>query len=95
MIVSLLMGLLGAFFDILPVLEIENIAILENLIDSVDVGLNYINSGISFLGALIGHDTVFLLGLYMSLVLSIDVFYLAYQTVWFFIKKIPLIDIKQ
>lgn len=93
MIITALFGLLSRFIDGLPQLELNG-EFFDQFAAGSTLALEYLVSGISFLASLIGNDNVRLFGFYIMLVFSINVFYLAYQLLWFFIKKIPMLNIK-
>lgn len=92
MIVSMYLGLLEVFFDALPVIEFPS---LDLLMAYTSLGMQYFIEGISFLTVLIGNPSMQILKLYLTVVIVLNSFYLAYQILWWFIKKIPLLDISQ
>lgn len=92
MIITMLLGIVGAFFDALPVIEWPSLDILNQYLG---YALEYFIGGISVLQALIGAPAMSILKLYLTIVIILNSFYLAYQMLWWFIKKIPLLDIRQ
>lgn len=92
MIITMLMGIVEFFFDFLPVIEFPSFDLIEQYLS---VGVMYFVEGISLLTALVGTPTMQILKLYLTVVVVLNSFYLAYQILWWFIKKIPLLDISQ
>lgn len=90
MIITMLFGIVGLFFDTLPVIELPSLSLLN---EYLNVGMGFFFQGVSFLTVLVGIPTMQILKLYLTIVVILNSFYLAYQMLWWFIKKIPLIDI--
>lgn len=91
MIVTMLFELTIGFFSSLEPMEADFSALMQ----SIDFIGNAISGGIDLLIMIAGAQTVSIIGIYLGLILVLDTFYLTYQLLWWFIKKIPLLDISQ
>lgn len=91
MIVTMLFELTIGFFDLLQPMEAD----FSSLMAALDYIGVFFAGGVDFLVMIAGKQTVSILGIYLGLILVLDVFYLTYQMLWWFIKKIPLLDISQ
>lgn len=91
MIQSLLFGALIGFLEDLPALETS---VFGEFSAVGEYFIIFFQSGLSLFVSLAGVNAVRFISYYLLAVIALDTFYLAYQLVWFFLKKIPMLDIK-
>lgn len=91
MMVIGLLSIVGFFLDSLPKIEFD----FGALASYADMATTLVLQGIEVLGAFIGPQGMTALSVYLGAIIVINSFYIAYQLVWWFIKKIPLLDISQ
>lgn len=56
---------------------------------------DFINGSIEILGVFIGSTGLRAIGIFLAWVLLLNAAYLAYQTFWFAIKKLPFLNIRE
>lgn len=91
MIVKLLLSLCKSFIANLPVLDLD----FGYLIAMQEFAFDLIVDGVSLLGVFIGGKGLQAIFIYFGVLLAINAFYIAYQLVWFFLKKLPMLNIRQ
>lgn len=64
---------------------------LSNVLMTV---LEYILSGIEFLGLFIGSTAMTFIGVCLDIIIALNLFYFGYSCVMWFVKKIPFLGIK-
>lgn len=90
----MVMGLLSickSFLSNMPKIDFD----FGYLYASADFALDTIVRGIRFLGVFLGAQGLQAIYVYFGVLLAINSFYVAYQLIWWFIKKIPMIDVDQ
>ena len=91
----ILSGLFQWFYQIFSMVEPLTIPNLDYIVggyvDIVDLAVQ----GVSLLRYFAGDTAIFFLSIYLAVVAAINVFYMAYQILWFIITKIPLLNVKQ
>ena len=91
MMVMGLLSLCKGFLSNLPKIDFD----FGYLSASADFALDTIIRGIRFLGVFLGAQGLQAIYVYFGVLLAINSFYVAYQLVWWFIKKIPMINVDQ
>ena len=93
MIIKLLISLiLNLLYILLPV----NLpALPESVFSTMEEIATNIGTGISILRAFIGNDAMTLLAVLFGLVILLEVFYFGWSLVWFVIRKVPMLNVKE
>ena len=91
MMVLGLLGIVGFFIDALPTIEFD----FAQFADAFSTCFMFVLDGIDLLGTFLGSGAMSILGVYLGIIVLINSFYIAYQLIWWFIKKIPMLDIRQ
>lgn len=92
MMLTMILELFIGLFSRMEPLDADLITPFSEVLELIG---EYISLGIDFLIMIMGSTAVRFLGSYLVLIVLLDSFYLAYQMIWWFIKKIPMIDIDQ
>lgn len=93
MMLSMVFTVLISLFNELPPLEIPDL--FEQFGTVIEMFFSVIQEGLDLCIMFMGAGTVQFIGIYLGIIIIIDSFYLAYQMIWWFIKKIPMLNIKQ
>ena len=91
MIVKLLLTLCKAFLANLPTMDFD----FGYLIAAQEFAFDLIVDGIQLLGVFIGPNGLQAIFIYFGVLLAVNAFYIAYQLVWFFLKKLPMLNVRQ
>lgn len=86
LLLSLLTNLLSGVEGV-PDLPVE-------LLNVIQIALQYLVSGIDLLAMLIGETAVRFMGICIDIIIAANLFYLGYTAVMWFVKKIPFLGIK-
>lgn len=92
MIVTALFTFFMGFFEDFTPLSIPQI---EEFVGYFEHGLQLIVDGVSLLGLFIGDIGLYAIAIYLGSIVSINIFYLSWQFIWFCIKKIPMVNIRE
>lgn len=92
MIVTALFGLIASLIDSLPTYETSA---LDDLFFYAEYFVQYFEAGIDMFIAFAGVNAVRALSYFLVGVILLDAFYFAYSTLWFFIRKIPQLNIRE
>lgn len=92
MIFNMIFGVLLALFEELPALEVPSL--LEQFGSVLEHFVSTFQSGLELCIMFMGVPAVRFLGIYLGIIWLLDSFYLAYTFVWWFITKIPMLNIK-
>lgn len=90
MIVNLL-TLIGALISALP---IEGPEFDPSFFTYLDQGWSYVVTAVDIFGVFIGPTGMRAIGLFLSFVIAINIFYLGWQLFLFVAKKIPFLNIQ-
>lgn len=69
-------------------------ALPQNILDVFSTILTYMLNGIDLLGMFIGATALTFVGFCLDVIIAMNLFYLGYSTVMWFVKKIPFLGIK-
>lgn len=93
MIISLLLQLI---YGLLSLLLVFNLPVLpETITTLVDSILGYIPTGVGILGVFFGHTCMGVLALLLKLVIGMNAAYMTYSLVFWVIRKIPMLNVKE
>lgn len=81
------------FMGLLNLVEPIVIPNIEVILDVFNTAVDTVCDGVSLLGLFIGDVGLYAISLYLGFVLALELFYLAYQVVWFIVKKIPMLNV--
>ena len=85
LVLNLLYAILPASLPALP----------DSIYETLDQMATNIGTGIAILRAFIGDAAMNLLSVLFSLVILLEVFYFGWTVVWFVIRKIPMLNVKE
>lgn len=89
LLISLVLNLLYLLLPVsLPSLPESIFLTLDQL--AINVG-----TGVAILRAFIGNDAMALLAVLFGLVILLEVFYFGWTIVWFVVRKVPILNVKE
>lgn len=93
---TLVEGLITLIYNVLSVLLVFNLPDMPDSISTVisQVG-GYFETGIAVLGAFVGDTAMSVIALLFNLVLAFNAAYALYSLVFWVIRKIPLLNVKE
>lgn len=89
-------GLLSLIFAVLSVLLVFNLpALPDTIVELLNQIIEYVVMGISILEAFIGDTAMGILALLLQLVIYMNAAYFLYSFVFWVIRKIPMLNVKE
>ena len=89
-------GLLTLLYNVLSLLLVFELPSLPDSVTTVGAELtNYVKEGISILAACVGSTALGIIALLLGLVLALNAAYLLYSLVFWVIRKIPVLNVRE
>lgn len=93
MIIKALLDLIYSVLSLLLVFELPKFP--DSIMNVMGQFPQYIGTGLSVLRAFIGGEAMGILGILLGLVLAMNAAYLVYSLVFYVIRKIPMLNVRQ
>lgn len=89
-------ALLDLIYNILSLLFVFDLPNLPDSVTSVATSISsYITTGISVIRAFVGSSCMSLLGVLLGLIIALNVAYFLYSFVFWVIRKIPMLNVRE
>lgn len=93
MIISALLNLIYSVLSLLLVFDLPELP--ETVTTLVNSALGYMVTGVSVLGAFVGHTCMGVIALILQLVVAMNAAYLVYSLVMWVLRKIPMLNVRE
>lgn len=67
----------------------------DSLMNAFNILVEYTGTGVSILRCFIGNEACVVIGVILTIILSIEAFMQSYSLLWWFIRKLPFFQIKE
>lgn len=93
MIVNALLQVLYTLLDAIMIFDIPDLP--PQISNGISYALTYITQGVGVLTSFIGPDAMAVLGVLFGLFVVLNVAFFAYSVAWWFIRKLPFLQIRE